>query len=81
MIEGDLKITWYPWLGLRTGAAHLNNLPGVADAPLVEWQSVAVAAKVLPLLQGEIVADRILLQSPRIHLRRDARGLVSPQRW
>ena len=74
VIEGKLEITWYPWLGLRTGAAHLDNLPAVGGTPLVEWQSIVVAAKVLPLLRGEIVADRIRLQGPRFHLRRDARG-------
>jgi AsmA protein len=40
----------------------------------VEWQSIVVAAQVLPLLRGEIVADRIRVQGPRFHLRRDARG-------
>jgi AsmA protein len=74
VIQGDLAITWYPWLGIRTGAARLDNAPGVAGPPLVEWQSVSVAAKVWPLLRGEVVADRIRLQGPSIHLRRDARG-------
>lgn len=68
VIEGDLAITWYPWLGIRTGPAHL-------DVPaIVEWQSINVAAKLWPLLHGEVVADRIRLQSPHIHLRRDAQG-------
>jgi AsmA protein len=68
VIEGDLAITWYPWLGVRTGPAHLG-------APaIVEWQSINVAAKLWPLLHGEVVADRIRLQAPHIHLRRDAQG-------
>jgi len=74
VIQGDLAITWYPWLGIRTGAAHLDNAPGVGGPPIVEWQSINVAAKVWPLLHGEIVADRIRLQSPSIHLRRDKQG-------
>lgn len=74
VIEGNLEVTWYPWLGLRTGAAHLDNLPAAGGTPLVEWQSIVVAAQVLPLLRGEIVADRIRVQGPRFHLRRDARG-------
>jgi AsmA protein len=74
VIQGDLAITWYPWLGIRTGAAHLDNAPGVAGPPLVEWQSINVAAQVWPLLHGEVVADRLRLQSPSIHLRRDRQG-------
>jgi AsmA protein len=77
VIEGNLQVTWYPWLGLRTGNAHLDNLPGVLGPPIAEWGSVAVAAKLLPLLKGQVVVDRIRLQSPHIHLRRDAQGHVN----
>jgi AsmA protein len=77
VIEGNLEITWYPWLGMRTGHAHLDNLPGVLGPPIAEWGSVAVAAKLLPLLKGQVVVDRIRLQSPHIHLRRDAQGHVN----
>jgi AsmA protein len=68
VIEGDVAITWYPWLGIRTGLARLDN-PAIVD-----WQSINVAAKLWPLLHGEVVADRVRLQSPHIHLRRDAQG-------
>ncbi|MBS0417164.1 MAG: AsmA family protein [Proteobacteria bacterium] len=74
VIEGNLALTWYPWLGIRTGPAHLDNPPGVPGPPTVEWQSIAIAAKVWPLLKGDVVVDRIRLQSPVIHLRRDAQG-------
>jgi AsmA protein len=74
VIEGDLQITWFPWLGVRIGRAHLSNPPGTAGPPLAEWQSMAVAAKVLPLLKGQIIVDRVRLQGPHVHLRRDAQG-------
>jgi AsmA protein len=79
VIEGDLQITWYPWLGVQTGNAHLANLPGTLGPPIAEWGSVAVAAKLLPLLKGQVVVDRIRLQRPHIHLRRDAQGHVNWQ--
>jgi len=74
VIEGDLRITWFPWLGVSMGYAHLDNRPGVVGPPIAEWRSVAAAAKVFPLLRGEVVIDRIRLQSPHIRLRRDAQG-------
>lgn len=74
VIQGNLALTWYPWLGIRTGPAHLDHAPGVPGPPIVEWQSISVAAKAWPLLKGDVVADRIRLQSPVIHLRRDAQG-------
>ena len=74
VIDGDLHITWYPWLGVRMGPAHLNNDPGVSGPPLAQWQSLAVAARIFPLLRGEVVVDRVRLQGPHIRLRRDAQG-------
>ncbi len=74
VIEGNLAITWYPWLGVRMGRAHLDDRPDRPGAPLVEWESLAVAAQVLPLLKGEVIVDRIRLQSPQFRLRRDSQG-------
>jgi AsmA protein len=74
VIEGNLQISWFPWLGVRVGATHLANRPGDSGPPLIEWQSAAVAAKVMPLLRGEIEVDRVRLQSPQVRLRRDAQG-------
>jgi hypothetical protein len=81
VIEGNLEITWFPWLGVRMGAAHLNNRPDVPGLPMVDWQSVALAAKVWPLLQGQVVIDRIRLQGPHVHLRRDAQGHGNWEDW
>jgi uncharacterized protein involved in outer membrane biogenesis len=137
VIEGNLEITWFPWLGVRTGRAHLNNRldvpdghtepsgdrarlsggqpesagnrPGLSDGqreppghrpdvpgdrtglsgnrpdvsglPIVEWESVAVAAKVWPLLHGQFVVDRIRLQGPHVRLRRDAQGRGNWEDW
>ncbi len=74
VIQGDLAITWFPWLGVRMGHAYLEDRPGTPQAPLAEWESVAVAAQVIPLLKGQIIVDRIRLQSPHIRLRRDSHG-------
>jgi AsmA protein len=81
VIEGNLEITWFPWLGVRMGAAHLNNRPDVPGLPIVEWRSVALAAKVWPLLQGQVVIDRIRLQGPHIHLHRDAQAHGNWEDW
>jgi hypothetical protein len=74
VIEGKLEISWFPWLGVRVGAAHLANLAGEAKAPLVQWQSATVAAKVLPLLRGEVDVDRVRVEGLHVRLRRDVRG-------
>ena len=86
-IEGNLELTWFPWLGVRMGRAYLSDRSGATGPsthtgngtippvlPIIEWESMSVAAKVLPLLKGQVVVDRVRLQSPHLRLRRDAQG-------
>jgi AsmA protein len=76
-IRGDLDIGWYPWLALRIGPAHLGNAPGTEGPPLIQWQSASVGAKLIPLLRGELIVDRVRLDHPRINLRRGSDGSAS----
>jgi AsmA protein len=73
-IRGDLRLSWFPWIGVETGAAQLGNPLGTAGPPQVEWESIQVRARLLPLLHREIVIDRIRLERPHVHLRRGADG-------
>ena len=73
-IRGDLALTWYPWLGVRTGAAQLGNPPGLSGPPLIAWQALHVRAKLIPLLRGQVAVDRVRLQAPHIYLHRAADG-------
>src|SRR3569833_2907799 len=73
-IKGDLDIGWFPWLALRTGRAELGNPRGVAGPPLAQWESARVGVRLLPLIHGELVIDRIRFQGLKVHLSRDAEG-------
>jgi AsmA protein len=67
-IAGDLEISWYPWLALRMGPAQFGKTVGSKEPPIVEWQAARVGAKLIPLTQGQLIIDRIRLESPRFHL-------------
>lgn len=73
-IRGDLDIAWFPWLAVQMGAAQLGNKDGVTGPPLVQWQSAFVGVRLIPLLRGEMVVDRIRLHGMKAFLRRDAQG-------
>jgi AsmA protein len=73
-IVGDLHISWYPWLALRTGPAQFGRVGGADAKPIVQWESARVGAKLIPLTQGELIISRVRLDSPQFHLRRDAQG-------
>lgn len=77
VLEGHLRLTWLPWLGVRTGAGRLGNPPGAGGPDLLDWQSAQVRVRLLPLLlHRQLVVGRIRIVGADIHLRRgpDGRG-------
>lgn len=75
VLEGHLQVTWFPWLGVRTGAARLGNTPGAIGPDLLDWQSAEVRVRLLPLLLNRrLEIGRIRIVGADIHLRRGARG-------
>jgi len=73
-IEGDLKLTYYPWLGLSTGKVVLANREGFGDTPMLQIDGAKVRAKLLPLLKKQIEVDTVVLESPKIDLQVNAQG-------
>jgi AsmA protein len=75
VLEGHLQLTWFPWLGVRTGAARLGNPPGESGPDLIQWQSAQVRVRLLPLLlHRELEVSRIRVVGANIHLRRGPQG-------
>lgn len=75
VLEGHLRLTWFPWLGVRTGAARLGNPPGAGGPDLLDWQSAAVRVRLLPLiLHRQLEVGRIRIAGAAIHLRRGPDG-------
>ena len=76
VIEGDLRLGWYPWLTLGIGAARLGNPPGMRGPDLIEWRSALVPVRLLPLLlHRRIELGTIRVSGADIHLWRNAQGV------
>jgi len=73
-IEGDLKLSVIPWLGVQVGRASLSNAPGLGDEPMVAIASASVGVKLLPLLSRRLEVSEITLDGARINLYRGASG-------
>jgi AsmA protein len=75
VLEGHLRLTWFPWLGVRTGAARLGNPPGAGGPDLLDWQSAQVRVRLLPLLlHRQLEVGRIRIVGADIRLRRGSDG-------
>lgn len=73
-IDGDLRLSVIPWLGVQVGGARLGNPPGFGDQPMVRLGSASVGARLLPLLGGRLEISTVRLEDVDVHLVRDADG-------
>ena len=74
-LAGHLRLTWYPWLGMRMGAARLGNPAGASGPDLLDWQSAELRVRLLPLLlHHQLEVGRIRIVGADIHLHRGPRG-------
>jgi AsmA protein len=73
-LAGDIELGFYPWLALRTGPGSFGNPPGFPLEPMVAWQGAQLGAKLIPLLRGELVVDRVRLKGADLRLVRRADG-------
>jgi AsmA protein len=78
-LAGDIDLGFFPWLALRTGEGRFGNAPGFGDEPMVTWQRAQLGARLIPLLRGELVADRVVLEGADIRLVRHADGRANWQ--
>ena len=76
VIEGHLRLGWYPWLTLGIGAARLGNPSGMRGPDLLEWRSARLPVRLLPLLlHRRIELGTIRVNGADIHLWRNAQGV------
>ena len=73
-IEGDIRLSLFPWLGVEVGRVALADRPGFHEEPFLEVASTDVAVRLLPLLRGRIEARMVRIEQPRARLMIDESG-------
>lgn len=76
-LEGDIKLSLFPWLGLRVGSTQLSNAQGFGDAPFAHIEEAQLRVAILPLFKGEVRADTLRLHGLRLNLSKNARGVTN----
>lgn len=73
-IEGDLHLTLFPWLGVRSGTIALGNGPGFGDTPMARVEAVEVRVRVVPLIHREVEMGKVVVRGLSLNLGRDGAG-------
>jgi len=67
-IQGQLKLTFFPWVGIETGSLSLSNPPGFKGEEMLGIASARARLQLLPLLRKQLRIDTVELRRPRAHL-------------
>ncbi|MGR9000161.1 MAG: AsmA family protein, partial [Gammaproteobacteria bacterium] len=54
ILEGELKLSIFPWLGISTGKMTLGNADGFQDQPFATLEESNIKFKLLPLLTKKV---------------------------
>jgi len=84
-IDGNISLSYYPWLGIDVEGVRLSNASGFGDTPFLKTNVIKARVKLLPLLRKELEMDTLVLHGATVNLVRNAEGvtnwddLVKPQ--
>ncbi len=73
-LQGDLKLTVFPWLAVKLGPAQLGERPGFGEQPFVSFEEAQLSIRLMPLFHGELEIGDVRLIKPSIRLITDERG-------
>mgnify|MGYP003387376251 FL=1 len=77
LIEDDLELTFFPWLGVQTGGVHLGNIEGFGEEPFASAEKLTARVRLLPLIQRRVELGTIELDGLELNLARNQAGLMN----
>ena len=66
-LEGDLELSVFPWLGIKTQGLKLSQPDGIAG-DMLTVDTAQLRLKLLPLLSKTVEVDTIILAKPQVSL-------------
>ncbi len=73
-INGDLKLSLFPWVGLAFSDLHLGNPPGFKEKDLLSIESFEAKVRLIPLISKHIQVKRFIVDGLRLVLEKNKDG-------
>lgn len=74
-IPGDIRWSFFPWLGVELGETRLGNAPGFEPDTFAAVEQVEMRVRLWPLLFAELEVGQIILGGLDVTLQRNAAGV------
>ncbi|MBH97290.1 MAG: hypothetical protein CMM56_02435 [Rhodospirillaceae bacterium] len=77
IIEDDLELTFFPWLGIQASNVHLGNTEGFGVQPFASVARLIARVRLFPLIQKRVEIDTIELAGLELNLARNQAGITN----
>jgi AsmA protein len=74
-IDGDLQLSWFPWLAVTADKITINNIPGFEGQPFAKLAQVNAGLKLLSLLSKKIEINQVTIKDLDLRLITNAQGM------
>ncbi len=74
---GAVRPSFYPVIGASAQGVRIGNPEWAGADPLLTAEEMDIGLDLAALIRGDLQIERVVLQSPTLHLRRDAEGRVN----
>lgn len=66
--EGNIELSYYPWLGLKVGALWIEDSPKFGSKPFLRLREAGLKLDTWALLRGQVLVDEVLLDGVELRL-------------
>jgi len=76
-LDGELKLSLFPWAGISTEKIALSNAPEFQDRPFATIEESNIGVRLLPLLSRKVEISRIVLKGLVLNLAQNQQGVTN----
>ena len=73
-LDGDIKLSVFPWIALELGPLSLSNAAGFKADSFAKVQTTEIRIKLMPLLKKQLEMDTIILDGLALNLEKNKTG-------
>ena len=77
LIQGDISLSLFPWIGLDLGAIEISNAKGFSENPFAKMEHLQVRAKFWPLFEQRLEADTLVIEGLQLNLVKNKKGITN----
>ena len=77
VMQGDISLSLFPWLGFEMDRVSLGNAPGFSDPVFARIGTAEVRIKIMPLLKKQVEVGTIVLDGLQVNLERKKNGTAN----